>query len=143
MTLSFNLGEEVEDLGYDFTTGKDGWDIKNGPGKGAVLEPTQESIRKYHLIRYKFLGLTLDADEAEFAEALKSINAEKAQQWDGVVDEAISALCQGHPSAKEIGALGVRARKAFIAFVMDRLNETVPTRPASATRPSLGLVKNA
>lgn len=130
---SFNLGEQVGRLDYDFTTGAGGWDPANGPGKGVIPEPSRGAMRAFRLAMIDALGLEPSASESEVSERFGTLSVEEGEQAEEAMIDALAAVCSGHPSASELRALGLFGLQAFAGFMFAQLASGNPTRPANAT----------
>lgn len=140
---SFDLGQEVEALDYDFTTGRAGWDTANGPGKGVIPEPSRGAMRRFGLKMVAAFGLPPSATQAQMDDAMRSLDPADAERVEDAMIDALSEVCQGSPSALELRALGEFGLRAFAGFMFGKMAEASPTQPASGTNGSLALVRSA
>lgn len=139
----FDLGDEVDVLSYDFTTGPGGWDPANGPGKGTIGDPTRHQIRSFQRTLSNALHLPPGADQEQMTAALSKLDVEGQERLAEATVDALAGLCAGSPSRQEIATLSVRAFNAFTGYIYGVLFESNPTVQANATSGSLAVVRSA
>ncbi len=122
-------GEELEELGYDFT--------KWGGPKGVIPEPSQKAMKKYQqsLSRTQIAVSKAYADlqkagEDGVDEALVKRLEEAADQADEDLNRELGKLCQDRPSAEDIAKLPFRVKQGFLKWLM---KELTPEGGASGT----------
>lgn len=124
--MGFVLEDQVEPLDYDL--GKYG-------GKGTIPEPSDadiEKVQKAFLSVAKDLGVEVGEKMtpetmARVADKLGDDVNETMKAANARVYGAIAELCKGKPTLKEIEALPVRVRNAFIGWLMGQFNPEAQT----------------
>lgn len=124
---AFDLGATVTPITYDFTTGASGWDPKDGPGKGLIPDPNRKQIVAFQHAISDALGLPAGARQEEVTAAMTALDPEESEKLADAMLDALTALCSGSPSGKELAALSVRGLNAFSGFIHGELSQTNPT----------------
>lgn len=115
---SFNSGEEVEGLDYNFSA--------HGGGAGRIPEPTAEQITTFR----QFLGAQIDTatggDDGDEDEELTQrqqirrmaeiLGRDDSEQSAGIL-HAIAALCSDNPTYLELSVLPYRVQQAFLGWL--------------------------
>lgn len=124
---TFDLGQEVQGLQYDFTTRSQGWDPANGPGKGLIIDPSRQKVKAFQKATTKALGLSTDASQADVEAAVKALDSDGADSMADAMFDALADLCGGAPSRSELDALSVREFNAFAGWMHAELSAANPT----------------
>lgn len=116
------------------------WDPTNGPGEGDMPEFTRGAIKTYQRKVQDILGIKRGDDVAA---RLADLSDEDQEAIGELMMEAMAELCQDRPSVAELRALPQRAFGGFVEYVNQLLVGANPTQTASATTPSLAVVRSA
>jgi hypothetical protein len=151
--MKFDAGKAVEALEWDFSTVPVSDEQAKAilkDAKGIVPEPTQDALERFqeHLRSTvvdnnleDMVSLGDDAPPEQVIAAMSSLPEGALQKVMQGTNDAIKELCAGSPSAEQIDALPARVRLAFVGWLTQSL--VGPTRPTSASEPSLATANGA
>jgi hypothetical protein len=124
---TFVLGEQIQDLGYDFSP---------YGGEGIIPEPSAEQIKSFRrafaqLVQSSADSANKQAPEDMIKAAIELLNKDTSE-LDTKILMAVAEVCSGKPSFDELDALPYRAQNAFVGWCVGTF--LLPEVPTLATK---------
>lgn len=110
---TFDAG--LEELTFDFTKYVEG-------AKGTIPEPSSTQMEEFIALLREFMPTKQNADGEDVIDLDKVAEYfEGTDNPEDVINDAISAVCSGTPTAEQIGQLPYRVKQRFYGWMLGSL----------------------